>query len=617
MAIDQNLITNSGFIYKKIGLIYYRKENYPESIKFFKKSIQIDSLSKNAADSHFNISLIYRIRGSEDSLIYRLNKAVAIYKTLKDSDDKFSTFSKAGILYKNAGRYDSAIKHLLWAYEGYDQSNNLSGKAHASNILGSTQRLLGNLDIAEQYYKEALHLNNKLQDTVQVSFSYVKIANLLKEQKKYNSAIAYYEKGIQFQDQIASKKEVGKMLNNLASVYYLLKNYAKANTIYLQALALKKQENNTIGLAYTYNELAILSIHNERLKQARAYLDSSTVYLKNTNNKDVVLRKYEIEALYSKKKGDYKNALTFQEKYSLLYKTIFTENQTKIIQELQEKFESKKKQVKIIELSSSNKNKVEIINTQKRNLRQKNILLLLALVIFLLVLLSYFYLKQRQKSREKELELQQLESVYKGQEIIKKRISKDLHDIITTSYDGIRLKILALPKSKNPDKVSQIIIDEIKEINQEIRLISHRLSPLGDKIQNSSLREIITSQLSEFQYYRKIFINVQLPLPEELDYMKLSSQTNFYGIILEALSNIEKHSQATEVKINYKKQTDGHLLFSISDNGVGFKTESNKQGIGLFNMKQRTQLLFGNFQVKSTEEGTLISLDFPIKENIK
>jgi len=617
IAADQNLIADSGFIYKKIGLIYYRQKNYPKAMASFKKSIQLDSLSKNAADAHFNISLIHRRNGREDSLLYRLDQAVAIYKTLEDSEVKFRTFSKAGILYKNAGQYNSAVKHLLLAYDGFDRSNNPAGKANASNILGATQRLLGNLDIAEQYYKEALNLNLALQDTLQTSFSYIKIGNLLKEQKKYDSAVVYYERGVQFQDQITPKKEVGKMLNNLASVYYLMGNYTKANSTYLRALAAKKQEKDTLALAYTYNELAVLSIHNQRFKMARAYLDSSKTFLKSTNNKDVILRKYEIEAQYFKELGDFKNALEFQEKYTLLYETIFTENQSRIIQEFQEKFESDKKKKKIVDLSTSNKNKVEIIDDQKKDLRQKDILLALALVISLLGIVLYFYVKQSRKSREKDLELQRLESIYEGQETIKESISKDLHDIITTSYDGIRLKILALSKAKNPAAVSQNIISEIKEINQEIRLISHRLSPLGDKIKSTSIREIITSQLSEFQYYRKIFIDVQLPLPEELDAMKLSSQTNFYGIILEALSNIERHSQATEVKIKHKRKPNKRLLFTISDNGVGFKSEPNKQGIGLLNMKQRTQLLFGEFKIKSTEIGTEVSLEFPIKENMK
>jgi signal transduction histidine kinase len=97
--------------------------------------------------------------------------------------------------------------------------------------------------------------------------------------------------------------------------------------------------------------------------------------------------------------------------------------------------------------------------------------------------------------------------------------------------------------------------------------------------------------------------------------MTLEAQTNFYGILLEILNNIEKHSKATEVQIMHSIKDNKTLLFEFCDNGIGFKNEQVK-GIGLMNIKQRTKLLGGDYSIKDTENGTTININFPIKQNL-
>ena len=49
---------------------------------------------------------------------------------------------------------------------------------------------------------------------------------------------------------------------------------------------------------------------------------------------------------------------------------------------------------------------------------------------------------------------------------------------------------------------------------------------------------------------------------------------------------------------------------------VGYK-QRNKNGIGVLYMQQRTQLLGGHFSILGTEAGTKITINFPIKSNVK
>jgi len=615
ITVDQGLSNDASLIYKNIGYIYYKQDQFNTSKNYYRKSITSDSLSQNAADSHFNLSLIYRKEKQSDSLLYHLYISLNIYDQLIDSKTKFSTYSKSGILFRSNGNYNEAIRYLLKAYSGFEELNNKQELAKVCNSIAATQRLLGNLNIAKQYYKEGLALRKKLGDSIQTSFAYNNLANLYKEIKQYDSATVFYDKAIKFQDGFNETKNIGRAYYNLGTVSFLQDDYANAKIYYRKSIPILLREGDSTFLPTTYNELALIAIKNNDGNTARKYLDSASVLLNPSLGKDVYLRHLDVKAQYFELKGDLEKALSLQREYNSLYEEIYQEKQAQAIQELQEQFESEKKLKRIQELTEGNDNQKAIISKQKVRIATRDWLLVIATVLILLAIAIYFLIRQRHKTKEKGHEIHRLESIFQGQEVVKEKISKDLHDIVTTSFDAIRLKIIALSKASDPDAVSKTIVNDIAAVNEQIRLISHRLSPLGDKIKDTSLTEIIEDQLTEFQYYRKIFVDIQLPLPEVINDFTLVSQTNLYGIILEILHNIDKHAQATEVKITHKTDDD-ILSLTIVDNGIGFN-EIKKEGIGLLNMKQRAQLIHGECIIKSSNNGTSIAIQFPIIKNMK
>ena len=66
-------------------------------------------------------------------------------------------------------------------------------------------------------------------------------------------------------------------------------------------------------------------------------------------------------------------------------------------------------------------------------------------------------------------------------------------------------------------------------------------------------------------------------------------QLNLYRIVQEKLRNIMKYAKATKISMDFFIENE-MLVLKITDNGVGFNTEDAKYGIGLANMKRRTEL---------------------------
>ncbi len=81
-------------------------------------------------------------------------------------------------------------------------------------------------------------------------------------------------------------------------------------------------------------------------------------------------------------------------------------------------------------------------------------------------------------------------------------------------------------------------------------------------------------------------------------------------IIQEAVTNIEKHSQATSAVINIVASGSGGVVVTVKDNGVGFDPQ-NTTGRGLPSMRRRAAELGADLSIRSSHNGTAISLLVP------
>jgi two-component system NarL family sensor kinase len=143
---------------------------------------------------------------------------------------------------------------------------------------------------------------------------------------------------------------------------------------------------------------------------------------------------------------------------------------------------------------------------------------------------------------------------------------------------------------------------------QEVRRISHDLRPI--QLDDLGLESGLYSMTSEFAERTGIQMNVRITLPEQR--LPDDIEISLYRIAQETLTNIEKHAQAQHVGLKIWSG-EGHLWLEVSDDGRGFNPEKTGTGIGLLNMRERTELLSGRFSIKSRlGVGTRIKVGFAI-----
>jgi signal transduction histidine kinase len=99
----------------------------------------------------------------------------------------------------------------------------------------------------------------------------------------------------------------------------------------------------------------------------------------------------------------------------------------------------------------------------------------------------------------------------------------------------------------------------------------------------------------------------------------LNSQVMIYRIVQEAMTNIRKHAQASQVRIVARKK-GGRVHFVVEDDGRGFSLQHIKalkeeeKGLGLVSMEERVRVLGGSFEIRSQKKtGTRLSFMIPAK----
>ena len=150
---------------------------------------------------------------------------------------------------------------------------------------------------------------------------------------------------------------------------------------------------------------------------------------------------------------------------------------------------------------------------------------------------------------------------------------------------------------------------------ENVRRLSHDLSP--SLLENVGLQAALHHLLENFRKFYLIIENLQelegieIVLPAE-------GKIHIYRIFQEILTNIEKHSQATEVRVEVVR-SDHYLTCRIADNGRGMPTEYTERpggmaGLGLSAISERVVMLGGTLEVSSKENaGTEIQFTVPLE----
>jgi PAS domain S-box-containing protein len=194
------------------------------------------------------------------------------------------------------------------------------------------------------------------------------------------------------------------------------------------------------------------------------------------------------------------------------------------------------------------------------------------------------------------------------------RIARELHDELGATLSSLRWDLEAVDEaiSELADqselhglrKKLKTMMRLIETTVNTVRRISSEMRPTA--LDDLGLMAAIEWQVRQFQNRTGIIVRCEWDI-ENPDLSRVQSVAVF-RIFQEALTNILRHAQATNVHIQAKEE-DGELILTINDNGRGI-TEDEKSGehtLGLLGMRERAHLVGGRIEITgSIGEGTTV-----------
>lgn len=196
-------------------------------------------------------------------------------------------------------------------------------------------------------------------------------------------------------------------------------------------------------------------------------------------------------------------------------------------------------------------------------------------------------------------------------------IAREIHDELGQQLTVLRMDIMGLNKKLNSsdETIKQKIGDIINLLDttvKSVRRISSELRP--SLLHNLGLAAAIEWHLKEFEKRSGIKIIFHEP-GEELK-IPDSIKNGLFRIFQESLTNASRHANATKIIVTLD-QKDQQLILSIEDDGQGFEKEkiNAKQTLGILGMKERSQMMGGNYEIRSTPgKGTTVLVAIPCNE---
>lgn len=192
------------------------------------------------------------------------------------------------------------------------------------------------------------------------------------------------------------------------------------------------------------------------------------------------------------------------------------------------------------------------------------------------------------------------------------RLARELHDTVKQQNFATLMQVRAARNliASSPEEAGQRLAEAetmIKTSQQELNLIIAELRPAA--LENLGLSGALEKYLNTWSQHALIPASFQVQGDQRLP---LEREQTLYRVAQEALSNVARHSRASEVKTKLAFEPNGVSLI-ICDNGVGFTPQERAAaGFGLQSMSDRLAHMGGRLVIDSTPGcGTTLTAFLP------
>jgi len=206
------------------------------------------------------------------------------------------------------------------------------------------------------------------------------------------------------------------------------------------------------------------------------------------------------------------------------------------------------------------------------------------------------------------------------QEDERRSLARELHDELGQYLNAIKVDAVAIRAAdagRSPDihRAAVSIIGIADHVQATVRNTVARLRPAGlDELGLVAALEHCVDGWRE----RMPNVHFALSAPEDGGVWDEAVNITLYRVVQEGLTNVAKHSGATQVEIHLEAvvgEANGEesVVLTVWDDGIGAAVSGNQTGLGLVGMRERVEALGGRFEAEGTGAGFRLRAVLPVR----
>lgn len=392
-----------GLAMKNTASVYRYTNQANKAFETYNKAIKIFEQTKNYRQIirvYHNLSNLYLQTGEFSKMYDFLIKA-------REYSRKYDIISipllgSLSNFYQLVGMYDKSLEYILKSLKHAEKQNDKEGIAYAYNSMAKIYLHNNQTEKAKKAYLKSIKIYAELEQKNHVAALYNNLGAIYGKTNEYEKALDYCKKSLEIKEKSNYTEGILFSLLTMGDLYFETKKYEKAEEYYKKGIKSASEKNILHLLSLFQNKIGILYFVTGKKNKAYKQLNESNKIALKNKSLELINSNYLYLAKIDSAKANYKKAFLNYVKYSKTNDSLYSKAKSRQIEEMKIRFETEKKEQKILRLESEKK-----VTEKERNIQrlQKNIAIAGIILSLIFIILIFNRLRIRKKLYEQKEQL--------------------------------------------------------------------------------------------------------------------------------------------------------------------------------------------------------------------
>jgi len=445
-------------LHRTIGNVCYYLNDFEKALKHYENAQNICEKLQDmngVALNHYNIGIIYQAQSKIYYSLDVMQKALWIWKSLGNMNYLIIAYRSIVQLYKKVDELQLAGDYAKEALSLAIETGNRKEEASLYHILAQIISSIGNANeqTIEEYMQKSLHIYEELGDQLNIARMTHNIAMNL-HSNNTEMAIGLIRKSAAIYEKTSpTYYQLFDLYNNLANIFQAENNHDSTNYYKEKALSKAILSENQQTMAIAYNTIGRFYMDKNDIDRAeKDFHNAYNIALKNELC-DILSQSLSGLSSVNYRKGNYKTAVEYLQKYQIFNDSLNREENKKTVQKLTMQYDFEKD---VIENSKTIKAQLE--RQQQAIKYQKKEVTIISIALICTAILLIFIIRSNKHNKQAKVKLEQ-----QHREIV--RINNELQ---------ISHRELSMYK----DNLEKMVIEQTAKLQQseiQLRILSDNL----------------------------------------------------------------------------------------------------------------------------------------------